>query len=189
LGNVLGLGVQSRFCDATLGHDIPYGRNDILFRDGALRKEAMNWTDAQILAKGFRWEGGELVRNFDSGGVRINLPLVPNPKPAIRIPKRRIPNATEQRWKDDHSHLWPVVDFRYEEVSFRLPSGCLYTPDWTLWHRDRLTAAVEVKGAFLGHAARSILAWKEAAAEWPAVTFIFAQWKDGEWAESEIKAQ
>jgi len=107
-------------------------------------------------------------------------------KPSIRVPRQRHPNATEARWLTDHRHLWPGADFRYEAVSFRLPSGCLYTCDWSIWEWDRLVAAVEVKGAFLGHSARSVLAWKEAVASWPAVRWIFAQWKDGEWAETTI---
>jgi hypothetical protein len=38
-----------------------------------------------------------------------------------------------------------------------------------------------------GSHSRSALAWKTAAQEWPAVTWLWARWKDGKWDETMIK--
>jgi hypothetical protein len=59
--------------------------------------------------------------------------------------------------------------------------------DFSGWDGARLVWCCEVKGAYrLGSHSRSILALKTVASEWPAVTFIFAQRKNGEWAETTI---
>jgi len=107
--------------------------------------------------------------------------------PAIRVPRSRKPNATEQRWFLSAKARWPGLEIRYEAISFRLAAGPLYTPDFSGWDGARLVWVAEVKGTYkLGSQSRSVLAWKSAAAEWPAVTFIFAQRKNGEWAETAI---
>jgi hypothetical protein len=114
---------------------------------------------------------------------------VPTPKrPAIRVPRQRTPNATEQRWLDERGfHLWPDCYFRYEALSFRLESGAGYCPDWTCWRAGELVACVEVKGGFdHGSHSRSALAFKTAAQEWPAVTWIWARWDGREWQETVI---
>jgi len=109
-------------------------------------------------------------------------------KPAIRIPRSRTPNATEHRWFDERGFpLWPDCYFRYEALSFRLASGAGYCPDWTAWRAGELVACVEVKGGWdHGSHSRSALAWKTAAAEWPAVTWIWARWDGREWQETKI---
>jgi len=117
-------------------------------------------------------------------------PAPPPPAPAIRVPRQRHPNTNEQRWFLSAKARWPGLVIRYEAISFRLAAGTLYTPDFSGWDGAHLVWVAEVKGAWkLGSQSRSVLAWKYAAAEWPAVTFIFAQRKNGEWAESEIRPQ
>jgi hypothetical protein len=143
--------------------------------------------------KAFRLSREELHRlgykpGDGKGGV-ISVqpaPPPPPPKPAIRVPRSRLPNATEHRWFLSAKSRWPGLEIRYEAISFRLNSGAHYTPDFSGWDHGRLLWCCEVKGAFLGHSARSILAWKEAAAAWPAVHWIFAQYKGGDWIETEV---
>ena len=106
------------------------------------------------------------------------------PKAQIRLAKNRQPNKTEARYKRDceSSGTWPTaVVWRYEALTFRLNSGTLYTPDWTLWDGARLVACVEVKG---GHIRRdaSKEKFKQACAEWPDIPFEFAQLTKEGWA-------
>ncbi len=109
-------------------------------------------------------------------------------KPAIRVPKRSGPNATEQRWKDDHWHDWPTdAVWRYEELSFRLPSGTLFTPDWCIWRGDQLLGVVEVKGKReLPSQARAAHAFKEAIVKWPSLWWVWAKWDGQEWQTTEV---
>lgn len=101
-------------------------------------------------------------------------------KPAIRMPKSKAPNKTEQRMIDRLRSMHPRLEVRYEAVTFLLPSGCKYTPDVTVWDGDRIIMIAEVKGAFI-HNQRSVHAFKEAAAAYPKLNWVFAQWSKGEW--------
>lgn len=107
------------------------------------------------------------------------------PKPAIRIPKPRTPNKTEARFMSFAADRWPGADVRYEPITLRLPSGCSYTPDFMIHRNGGWTGFIEVKGPHIRNQ-RSIHAFKEARAAFPMFRWIFAQWKDGDWALAEL---
>jgi hypothetical protein len=154
--------------------------------------KAVRMSPEQLHRLGARPDGkGGVVRLPAAEWEAKHAPAPPPPKPAIRLPRSRQPNATEARWLDERGFLlWPEAYFRYEALNFRLASGAGYCPDWTAWRAGELVACVEVKGGFdHGSHSRSALAWKMAAAEWPAVTWIWARWKDGKWDETTIGSQ
>lgn len=101
-------------------------------------------------------------------------------KPAIRLPRKRLPNKTEERFMALAKLKWPHGRVCYEALTLLLPSGTRYTPDVTVWDGPALLCVAEVKGAFI-HNPRSLHAFKEARsafADWP---WVFAQWKNNEW--------
>lgn len=118
-------------------------------------------------------------------------------KPAIRIPKPRVPNKTEARFMAFAADRWRGCFVHYAPVTFHLPSGCKYTPDVMMRERPRLILGaddpyklefltfIEVKGPHI-HNQRSIHAFKEARAAFPMFRWIFAQYRDGEWALAEL---
>ncbi len=112
-------------------------------------------------------------------------------KPAIRIPKPREIGAAEDAYRTLLIKEFQTAEIRYEGMSFRLNSGALYTPDFTVWEGESLILAVEVKGIIAKRhsAARSILAFKTAASEWRAIQFRYAaKQKDGSWNITEVNS-
>jgi len=113
-------------------------------------------------------------------------------KPAIRIPKPPEPTKAEREYwaiLAGGAFHEPVYQIRYEAVTFRLKSGCLYTPDLTVWNMATLLLCIEIKGRVARNhsASRSVLAFKTAASEWPAIRFRYAaKQKDGTWNITEI---
>lgn len=107
---------------------------------------------------------------------RLKSPLrKPPEKHPIRIPKKRTPNATELRWVKDHPGRWD-----YEALSFKCPSG-KYTPDWILFGEDGITA-VEVKGSYrFGSQSGAAAKFKECAALYPQVHWVWAKWNGKKW--------
>jgi hypothetical protein len=81
------------------------------------------------------------------------------------------------------------TDARFEALTFRFANGHRYTPDWS--YRDNgdsgRLVCVEVKGSYrLGSYQRARLAFDQAAIEWPAVRWIWAERrKDGSWRVDE----
>ena len=98
---------------------------------------------------------------------------------SVASKKRRTPNKTEQRFAA--WHLRNICHY-YEGLTFHLSGGSRYTPDWVWWHKHRLHAA-EVKGAYRLHShGRARTAFKECAAQFPAVVFWWAAWTGNEWS-------
>ena len=101
----------------------------------------------------------------------------------IRLPKERTPNRTEARFAADH----PLPDggrWQYEALSFRCPSG-RYTPDWISFSPDGTLTAVEVKGAYrFASQAAAAAKFKECAALYPAVRWLWAKWDGKKWRTS-----
>lgn len=101
----------------------------------------------------------------------------------IRLPKERTPNRTEARFAADH----PLPDggrWQYEALSFRCPSG-RYTPDWVSFSPDGTLTAVEVKGAYrFASQAAAAAKFKECAALYPAVRWLWAKWTGRDWRTS-----
>ena len=95
-------------------------------------------------------------------------------------PKKRAPNKTERRFN---------VDFlgglgMYEAVTFRLPGGSRYTPDWVSFDDAGRMTVYEVKGAYRFHSqGRALTAFREARAAFPLVRFRWFVWVDGRWSE------
>lgn len=115
---------------------------------------------------------------------RVKPPPETPPKKAaarpIRLPKARTPNRTEARFAADH----PLPDgaaWLYEALSFRCPSG-RYTPDWVAFAQGGGMTAVEVKGAYrLGSQAAAAAKFKECAALYPSVRWVWAKWTGRGW--------
>jgi hypothetical protein len=111
---------------------------------------------------------------------KAEAPLPPQ-RPPIKVPKTNEPNETEARWLTDHRHLFHTkAEFRYEALTFRFPTGAIYTPDWTVWAENTLVACIEVKG---NHGRRDAgpEKWKQAVIQWPKVMWIFAKWRNDQW--------
>lgn len=62
--------------------------------------------------------------------------------------------------------------WRYEGITFRLPGGARYTPDFFTIEPNGRMCVVEVKG-WSRSIARSRLAWKVAASQWPCFEFLW----------------
>ena len=97
---------------------------------------------------------------------------------ARTTPARRTPNDTEQRFRDDCILNEPA---HYEALTFRLPGGSRYTPDWVWWKGGRLHVA-EVKGKYKFHSEnRARTAFTVCASSFPGVVFIWSRWTGREW--------
>lgn len=118
-------------------------------------------------------------------------------KPQIRLPKIRKMNKTEasfetylrMRWRDG-----TLAKIMYEPITFRLPSGTRYTPDFMVvagvlpeyptlseqMSQGTIMEFWEVKGAHI-HSSASIRAFKEARAAFPFWKFRFAQKRKDGW--------
>ena len=106
-------------------------------------------------------------------------------KPSIRLPNLDGPNQTEQSLRTHLQSDYPDASYtwRYEEVKFKLPSGTLYTPDWTVWKGNVLHVVIEVKGPHI-HNATSLEKFKALRAAWPGVNVRFYQFKNQQWTQA-----
>ncbi len=95
----------------------------------------------------------------------------------------RRPNKTEERFNRDMLGGRGV----YEGLTFRLPGGSRYTPDWVWFHRGEggmSIFCVEVKGSYrFGSQGRALVAFREARAAFPLITFSWWQWDGQRWVE------
>jgi hypothetical protein len=124
----------------------------------------------------------ELRRRVEASLARLNPPK-PTPAPApqaapmVRTPGRQ-PNKTESLF--NRVHLSGAG--KYEAVTFRLPGGSRYTPDWVVWSTLGKMTCYEVKGAFrFGSQGRAAAAFRECVAAFPDVDFVWAMFKNREW--------
>lgn len=129
-----------------------------------------------------RMSSAEYQKRFGSG---VGNQVVGPKKAAIRLSKTDKMSKVEREYGRILEAEFRGLEVRYEEFTFKLPGGN-YTPDFTVWDRERLVLAVETKGAYrLGSAGRSHFAFKSAREAWPNIRFRFAQsTKDG-WVVSE----
>jgi hypothetical protein len=94
---------------------------------------------------------------------------------------RKKPTQTELDYRTEKiDTIDDAEGIMYEGVTFRLASGHRYTPDWVYWlplHRLHAEMyCVEVKGQYrLPSYQRARLAFDQAAIEYPAVTFLWAE--------------
>lgn len=94
-------------------------------------------------------------------------------------PKRDGPNRTEQ----DYNVQCLSVKGMYEAITFRLPGGSRYTPDWVEFLENGTLRVHEVKGSYrFPSEGRAWTAFREARAAFPHVDFVWAKrTKDGRW--------
>jgi hypothetical protein len=105
-------------------------------------------------------------------------------RPQIRLPKKRQMNKTEGECMRLLQSLFRASEgylVLYEPWSFKLPSGCRYTPDFVVMIEDRVLEVTECKGGKVlnGH---TIRAFKEARAAFPHLNFKFRQKTKEGWA-------
>ena len=96
----------------------------------------------------------------------------------------RRPNKTEERFNRDML----AGKGMYEGLTFRLPGGSRYTPDW-IYEANGQLFAVEVKGTHrFPSEGRARTAFLEARAAWRSVVFTWFRWTGSEWREQHREA-
>jgi hypothetical protein len=112
-------------------------------------------------------------QSLTAGWVVLTRPEVS--KPATRQARPAAgPNKTEATY--NRERLGGAG--RYEAITFRLPGGSRYTPDF---YEPPLTVH-EVKGSYrFGSHGRALTAFREAAAAFPAFRFIWAEKRTDGW--------
>ena len=94
------------------------------------------------------------------------------------------PNKTEACYRsevlDRQAAVGELVSIAYEALTIRLANGHRYTPDWVCRTAAGLTICIEVKGTYRMHShQRARLAFDQAAIEWPAWRWIWAEKQTG----------
>lgn len=119
-----------------------------------------------------RMTAAEFKKLHGGGDISVTI----DKKPQIRMPAPAKMNKTESEWMDFLKRpIGGNVDVRYEPITFKLPSGTRYTPDFMRrWNDTGEIEFWEVKGPHI-HNSRSIHAFKECASAFPMFTFKFAQ--------------
>lgn len=91
--------------------------------------------------------------------------------------KPRGPNKTETRFNKE----WLNCAGNYEAITFKLPGGCRYTPDWVVKRLGRIEC-YEVKGPHkFPSENRAQVAWSDAAAAYPMMLFMWVRWTGRNW--------
>ncbi len=108
----------------------------------------------------------------------------PSVKPQIRLPKLTTANKTELAYAEILKREFIGARVLYEPITFRLPSGTRYTPDWIVAADERILLVVETKGAHI-HSPASLRAFKEARAAFPWLKFRMAQKRAEGWTTAE----
>jgi len=151
------------------------------------------WTQADVDAYKARQSGNAPKNAPTASGASTLAPIAGQPqtpahakpvgnrgKPAQ--PKR--PNKTEERFNRD------MLGGRgeYQGITFRLPGGSRYTPDWIYEAHGQLFA-VEVKGPHrFPSEGRARTAFLEARAARRSVVFMWFRWTGSEWREQHCEA-
>lgn len=109
-------------------------------------------------------------------------PARPERRPTGSTPGTHGPNKTEARFNRE------VLGGRgmYEAVTFRLPGGSRYTPDFVVFDDQGLMLCYEVKGSYrFGSEGRALTAFRECRAAFPLVTFMWFKYdqKARKWLE------
>ena len=98
--------------------------------------------------------------------------------------KAKQPNKTEASYRtevlDRQAAIGVLVSIAYEALTVRMANGHRYTPDWVCRTASGLTLCIEVKGTYRMHShQRARLAFDQAALEWPAWRWIWAEKQTG----------
>lgn len=104
--------------------------------------------------------------------------------PATFERKAKQPNKTEASYRyevlDRQAAAGLLASIAYEALTVRLANGHRYTPDWVCRTVAGLTICIEVKGTYRMHShQRARLAFDQAALEWPAWRWIWAEKQTG----------
>ena len=150
------------------------------------------WTQADVDAYLARQSANALKHAPAASGASTLMHIPEKPQtPAYAKPggnrgksaQPRRPNKTEERFNQEMLGGRGV----YEGLTFRLPGGSRYTPDWVWFHRGEggiSIFCIEVKGSYrFGSQGRALVAFREARAAFPLITFSWWQWVGGKWEE------
>ena len=151
------------------------------------------WTQADVDAYKARQSANALKNAPTASGASSLAPHAEKPQaPASAKPggnrgksaQQRRPNKTELRFNRDML----AGKGMYEALTFRLPGGSRYTPDW-VYERNGTVFAVEVKGPHrFPSEGRARTAFLEARAAWRSVVFTWFRWTGSEWREQHCEA-
>lgn len=147
------------------------------------------WTQADVDAYLARQSANALKNAHTASGTSTLMHIPEKPQtPAYAKPggnrgksaQPRRPNKTEERFNREMLGGRGV----YEGLTFRLPGGSRYTPDWIYVDGAGVVHAFEVKGAYRFHSqGRALTAFREARAAFPWVSFHWVVWDGGKWEE------
>lgn len=146
------------------------------------------WTQADVDAYRARQSANAPKNATTASGASTRAPVAEKPQTPAHAksggnrgksaqPKR--PNKTEERFNRD------MLGGRgeYQGITFRLPGGSRYTPDWIYEAHGQLFA-VEVKGPHrFPSEGRARTAFLEARAARRSVVFMWFRWTGREWRE------
>jgi hypothetical protein len=91
---------------------------------------------------------------------------------------RNVPNLTERRFNAEMLG----GNGLFEAITFRLPGGSRYTPDFIRFDDDGAIDAYEVKGSYrFPSEGRAVTAWRECIAAFPWIRFFWYQWDRKKW--------
>jgi hypothetical protein len=119
--------------------------------------------------------------------LTANTPSKSTPAPPPTPKKRKTgPNLTEVLFA---LNMLKNQDAFYEALTFRLPGGSRYTPDWCVWQPDGKLICYEVKGPHrLFSHGRAYTAFRETRARFTKVEFHwFIKTETGEFLEKYIQ--
>jgi hypothetical protein len=136
-------------------------------------EDLSGWAHEQIARKLCVDRAG---RQDDQPVVQSSTPIRAEGRSALIRSSLRVPNKTEA----DYNNRCLSGAGVYEPVTFRLPGGSRYTPDWMTVDGNGITFH-EVKGSYRLHSqGRSRIAFRECAAAFPYFRWIWAtRQKDG----------
>ena len=151
------------------------------------------WTQADVDAYRARQSANAPKNANTASGASTRAPVAAKPQTPAHAKQGgssgessqpRRPNKTEERFNRDMLRGRGV----YEGLTFRLPGGSRYTPDW-IYEVNGQLFAVEVKGPHrFPSEGRARTAFLEARAAWRSVVFTWFRWTGTEWREQHCEA-
>jgi hypothetical protein len=144
------------------------------------------WTQADVDAYRARQSENSLKTAPAASGESTLAPIAGQPQTPAHAKSggTRGPNKTEERFNRDMLAGRGV----YEGLTFRLPGGSRYTPDW-IYEANGQLFAVECKGPHrFPSEGRALTAFLEARAAWRSVVFTWFRWTGTEWREQHCEA-
>ncbi len=144
------------------------------------------WTQADVDAYRARQSANAPKNAHTASGASTLASMAAKPQTPARAKPggNRGPNKTEERFNRDML----AGRGEYQGITFRLPGGSRYTPDW-IYEVNGQLFAVEVKGPHrFPSEGRALTAFLEARAAWRSVVFAWFRWTGTEWREQHCEA-